>query len=137
MNEQHFDALPPVNVPPQPQSETGGQSGEVATNSQAERQPVPAGDQSSAGMVNPAATQAAQPVALPPALPQDDQGAPTATTPPIADDIDLIEKEWVDKAKQIVERTKQDPYVQNEEMTKMKADYLKKRYNRDIKASKT
>lgn len=56
-------------------------------------------------------------------------------TPQIADDTDLIEKEWVDKAKQIVEHTKHDPYQQNNEMNKIKADYLKKRYNKDIKLS--
>lgn len=53
--------------------------------------------------------------------------------PEIADDNDLIEKEWVDKAKKIVEQTKADPHTQNKEMNKMKADYLKKRYNKDMK----
>lgn len=50
-----------------------------------------------------------------------------------ADDADLIEKEWVVKAKQIVEQTKNDPYVQNKQITRMKADYIKKRYNKDLK----
>jgi general stress protein 26 len=54
-------------------------------------------------------------------------------TPQIADDADLIEKEWVEKAKEIVEQTKHDPYLQNKEITKVKADYMKKRYNKDIK----
>jgi hypothetical protein len=58
----------------------------------------------------------------------------TATTL-IADDTDLIEKEWVIKAKAIVAYTKDDPHMQNREMTKMKADYLKKRYNKDLKLS--
>lgn len=58
-----------------------------------------------------------------------------AATPQIADDADLIEKEWVDKAKQIVERTKHDPHQQTKEMNTMKADYLKKRYNKDLKLS--
>jgi hypothetical protein len=51
----------------------------------------------------------------------------------IADDADLIEKEWVSKAKAIVEQTKHDPYQQNQAMTKVKAEYLKKRYNKDLK----
>ncbi len=51
----------------------------------------------------------------------------------IADDTDLIEKEWVDKAKAIVAQTKDDPHLQNQEITKVKTDYLKKRYNKDIK----
>jgi hypothetical protein len=56
-------------------------------------------------------------------------------TPHIADDIDLIEKEWVVKAKEIVAKTKDDPYRQNQEMSKVKADYLKKRYNKDLRLS--
>ncbi len=58
---------------------------------------------------------------------------PISATPQIADDNDLIEKEWVLKAKQIVAATKDDPYVQNREINKFKADYLKKRYNKDLK----
>ncbi len=53
--------------------------------------------------------------------------------PAIADDVDLIEREWVHKAKEIVEHTKGDPHAQNKEMNKAKADYLKKRYNKDLK----
>jgi hypothetical protein len=58
-----------------------------------------------------------------------------AGMPAIADDTDLIEKEWVVKAKEIVERTKHDPYQQNKEVERVKADYLKKRYNKDIKVT--
>ncbi len=50
-----------------------------------------------------------------------------------ASDIDLIEKEWVLKAKAIVAHTHGDPYTQNKEINKIKADYIKKRYNKDIK----
>jgi hypothetical protein len=56
-----------------------------------------------------------------------------AGMPMIADDTDLIEKEWVEKAKQIVERTSHDPYLQSKELNKLKSDYLKKRYNKDLK----
>lgn len=56
-------------------------------------------------------------------------------TPAVADDIDLIEKEWVDKAKAIVNSTRNDPHSQNDEMNRFKADYMKKRYNKDIKLS--
>lgn len=60
---------------------------------------------------------------------------PTMPTnmPAIADDTDLIEKEWVVKAKEIVARTRNDPYKQNKEVERVKAEYLKKRYNKDIK----
>lgn len=61
--------------------------------------------------------------------------APLMTDAMIADDTDLIEKEWVERAKAIVAQTKDDPYKQNEEITKVKAVYLKKRYNKDLKVS--
>ena len=54
-------------------------------------------------------------------------------SPAEADDNDLIEQEWVNKAKAIVESTHDDPYLQNKEINKFKADYIKKRYKRDIK----
>lgn len=66
--------------------------------------------------------------------PQDDVSATTqSSTPAIVDDGDLIEKEWVSKAKQIVERNRDNPYKQSEELTVFKADYLKKRYDKSIK----
>lgn len=69
-----------------------------------------------------------------------DPASPTVTrtsTPEMADDVDLIEKEWVHKAKEIVARTKDDPRQQNQEMNRVKADYLKKRYDKDIKLDET
>jgi Rieske Fe-S protein len=56
--------------------------------------------------------------------------------PQIADDVDLIEKEWVNKTKDIVQRTKDDPYNQNRQIVRLRADYMKKRYNKDIKLTK-
>ena len=53
----------------------------------------------------------------------------------MADDIDIIEKEWVDKAKAIVEKTKADPHQQSTEVNALKADYLKKRYGKDVKVT--
>ncbi|MDB5175890.1 MAG: hypothetical protein JWM81_748 [Candidatus Saccharibacteria bacterium] len=69
----------------------------------------------------------------------DAQAVASSTTqsgaPVVADDTDLIEKEWVTKAKQIVERTREDPYQQSKDMTVFKADYMQKRYNKSIKLS--
>lgn len=58
--------------------------------------------------------------------------AVAGSSPMIADDVDLIEKEWVEKAKEIVEKTKDNPYLQNKAMSEFKADYIKKRYNKDL-----
>jgi hypothetical protein len=87
----------------------------------------------------------APPTALPPIPDQPPMNAAISTAitqsnglpgmPTIADDTDLIEKEWVLKAKEIVERTKHDPYQQNKEVERIKADYLKKRYNKDVKVT--
>ena len=60
---------------------------------------------------------------------------PAASTPAIADDIDLIEKEWVLRAKQIVDKTRENPFIQSKELNKIKAEYIKKRYNKEIKLS--
>lgn len=74
----------------------------------------------------------------PPAFPVQPQsnGVTTGslpTAPAVADDLDLIEKEWVLKAKAIVAQTRTDPHAQNAEMNRFKADYMKKRYQKDIK----
>ncbi|MBI1856856.1 hypothetical protein HY003_00450 [Candidatus Saccharibacteria bacterium] len=58
-----------------------------------------------------------------------------SSLPSVADDTNLIEKTWVIKAKEIVEKTKDNPYIQNQAMNIVKADYLKKRYGKDIKLS--
>lgn len=63
---------------------------------------------------------------------------PTTTqvsVPQVDDDNDLIEKEWVNKAKQIVERNRDNPYKQSEELTVFKADYMKRRYGKTIKVN--
>jgi len=53
-------------------------------------------------------------------------------TPLTANDDDLIEKEWVDKAKKIVAETRDDPYQREEAVNKLQVDYLKKRYGREL-----
>ena len=52
-----------------------------------------------------------------------------------ADDGDLIEKEWVNKAKAIVEKTQNDPYQQSKELNFLRAGYMQKRYSKIIKLS--
>lgn len=56
-----------------------------------------------------------------------------ATTPSVAADDDVIEKEWVNKAKKVVSDTKGDPYRQGHEVSKLQADYLQKRYGKQVK----
>ncbi len=49
------------------------------------------------------------------------------------DNADALDQEWVDKAKAIVEKTKNDPYVESRELGRVKADFLRTRYNKHIK----
>ncbi len=65
---------------------------------------------------------------------------PVAADPPATaaassadDDMDALDEEWVNKAKAIVERTKDDPYMQSKELNKAKAEYLRVRYSKEIK----
>lgn len=59
------------------------------------------------------------------------------TNPVIAADGDLIEKEWVDRAKQIVTETRDQPRLREERTSELKRDYLGKRFGREIGVSKT
>lgn len=89
------------------------------------------------GMVLP--TPAPQPIADPVQDDDEDQTVSDAQkkaelqAPELANDVDVIEKEWVDKAKQIVKDSIDDPYNQNHNVSVLKADYMKKRYGKDIK----
>lgn len=53
-------------------------------------------------------------------------------SPAAAADDDLIEREWVDKAKAIIAATKDDPYRREREINKLQIDYIRKRYGRTI-----
>ena len=55
--------------------------------------------------------------------------------PPEANELDLIEKEWVIHLKQIVNQTQDNPFLQQAEISKAKADYMRKRYNKKIKTT--
>lgn len=65
-------------------------------------------------------------------LPNPDPSASQATTT-IADDADVIEKEWVDKAKRIVAETKGDPHKKSQELTGLKKEYIETRFGKVIK----
>lgn len=55
--------------------------------------------------------------------------------PALASDDDLIEKEWVDKAKKIIVETQNDPYRREQEVNKLQVDYLRKRYGKELGTS--
>lgn len=61
------------------------------------------------------------------------QSSTTIATASTADDVDLIEKEWVEKAKSIVAKTFNDPYLQNKAFGNLRSEYMKKRFGKTIK----
>ncbi|MFI5212362.1 MAG: hypothetical protein ACHQTE_00180 [Candidatus Saccharimonadales bacterium] len=75
-------------------------------------------------------------VSLPsPTVTSDDATLTDTSAPIVAADEDLIEKEWVDKAKKIILQTKDDPYRREQEVGQLQADYLRKRYGKELGAS--
>lgn len=67
--------------------------------------------------------------------PVDDSQATATVSPIVAGDEDLIEKEWVDKAKEIIDQTKDDPHARTAKVNELQRDYLQKRYGKVIGAS--
>lgn len=138
MNPQEQEHVPSFELPP-------ARPAEQNTVAMPERQGADRNEkQANVAVEHGAARQQAPP--MPPQLTQQPVGqasvpdpyaqpAGQVTGPPVAEDADLIEKEWVTKAKEIVARTSHDPHLQNKEMNKFKADYLKKRYNKEVKIS--
>ena len=49
-----------------------------------------------------------------------------------AEDIDVIEKEWVERAKKVLQHTVDDPFLGTRQVSVLKAEYMKKRFNREL-----
>ena len=128
-------------LPSQPQAP---ESGEQAQEQAIEQQPVSqeAGVGKQAPRPGSTAVSDDVQVQLPaaPAVPvlPTDEPAPVAPVSPLtaglkAHESDLIEKEWIGKTKDIVAKTTEDPHRQKEELSRVKADYIHKRFNKIIK----
>jgi hypothetical protein len=116
------------SVPFPPNPETGFERAEKPMEQQGEAAPA---------AVN-AAPILPTPIVAPSPLPVNDDGAvaqDAAENPLTANDDDLIEKEWVDKAKKIIAETRDDPHRREQEVGKLQADYLKKRYGKELSAT--
>lgn len=128
---------PPTNSPELPMPRPEVNSGEHGP-AQTKPESVNFGRESisqQGPMVAPAMMPSAIPAAA--AVTVDDVVAGNATAvsaaTSIADDVDVIEKEWVDKAKRIVMETKEDPNLQSKELGKFKAEYVNKRFQKNLK----
>lgn len=76
-----------------------------------------------------------QPPAAQPLLPV--QSTIVNTSALVAADTDHIEKQWIDAAKRVAAKTQADPYTQKNEMSKVKANYIQKRFQKTIKTDDT
>jgi hypothetical protein len=125
-NPEMHHSVPDMGSEHLPDNETSGETGhEKEQNIQRGDRPGPAPPPINVALPTPT-------VALPTPVQQvaDDTAGPT-----IASDDDLIEKEWVDKAKQIISQTQNDPFKREKEIGKLQADYLKKRYGKELGVS--
>lgn len=138
MNSQ-FDKPHNLNLPP-PMPEGGPEPApslpEQAGRPRQETAPVTPERAPQATIVPPVA---ATPVALPrqqqqgSAVMDDVDRTTDVAVPALARNNDLIEKEWVARAKEIIEKTKDDPRLQSRDLTVFRADYMYKHYGRTLK----
>ena len=76
------------------------------------------------------------PVIAPPLMPNpfaQTTPVPVNDSPAVAADEDVIEKEWVEKAKKVINETKHDPFLQEQAVSRLQADYIQKRYGKIVK----
>lgn len=63
----------------------------------------------------------------------EEEAASQFSVAPAEDTDTSFDEEWVEKARQVVSRTQNDPFLQSQELGKLKAQYIKLRYNKDVK----
>lgn len=121
-------AMPPVETPAQPNTETAPPAVETT--------PQP-------GAAAPVQAAQAQTPLVPAVTPPPAQSVHTGSVqgralydPSLvnmeAADEDLIEKEWVDKAEEIITNDEDNPYVEDQHQHDISRVYLKKRFNLDV-----
>ncbi len=127
--------MPPFRSPEQPAYSQPNNKPEQTPSIEQGEQKTGAGAGDVGGPMLPPPLPVAQPIQPLPVdtTAQPAQDASAAQSPLTADDVDVIEKEWVVRAKQIVNQTKNDPYQQEHEVSKLQADYLRKRFGVEVK----
>lgn len=124
-------------LPPQPESHEGDE-----TRQEKGRETAPA-PQERVGKTAPPPALPAIPDDIPAAdapvlaAPASDDAATRHVADGSAKDIDRIEPAWVNKAKEIIAQTHDDPYLQKDQMSKVKAEYIQKRFGKQIKTEGT
>ncbi len=97
-----------------------------------EREPLP----QEASVTQPQQTMPALPQPVVSVVDDDDATAALLTAlPDVAADDDLIEKEWVNKAKHIIAETADDPHAREQAISQLQKEYLRKRYGKEVGVS--
>ena len=125
LEQQPVVAPPQERIPVLPTPEGGIETGADRREQTADAQAA-AADAAAIGTTMPASSGVAS-VA--------DPATTTTDSPIVAADEDVIEQEWVDKAKQIIASTKDDPHQRTEQVNRLQKDYLKKRYGKELGSS--
>lgn len=123
----HFEA------PPTPETTGEDQESQVEHGQPARQETAPSKAPSAPAQATP---QVNLPVTTPPKTDDQQTGQKPSdnksviTAPLHAAEANSIEKEWVDALKLVEARTKNDPYKQKQEVSRIKADYQMKRFNK-------
>ena len=133
MNPSREGTQPNFELPAQPRSnETENQQLEKAAETAAAR-PEQAGKQAKQPVLP---TTLDLPVADTPtiAIPGADDSAQTQSDHRTqSEDSDRIDSVWINKTKAVISQTRSDPYEQKVQVSKVKAEYIQKRFNKQVK----
>lgn len=115
----------PTEVSSQPENETS-KAIEQNTFGPAPQQPQPPSAQSFDGATATGASNTT------------DQGQAGAQSTPmqVPEEKDNIDQAWIDRIQGVVDQTKNDPHARNQAISRLRADYMKQKYNKDIKLVK-
>lgn len=104
---------------------------DVANNSERKVESEAKSDDNSIKLPAPVIPDSSQQVTVNPVV-HSDVSLMSSTSPLYAKDSDIIEKEWIDQAKQIILDTADDPYLREQKIGDLQKDYIEKRYGRKI-----
>ncbi len=91
------------------------------------------GEQSSGRELSPVIAQGLTLPAVPTTvIPAPSQPQGSVNAPVTAADEDLIESEWVNRAKQIIRETEGDPHERERQISELRRTYIRERYGRQI-----
>ena len=117
--------MPSFDLPPINSEATGGIVNNPIMAQNDQPQPVNGG----------VPTFTAPPMATNPQYLQDSTSVQNVASPAVANDIELMEKEWANRVREINQATNGDPYEKSRQLALLKGEYLQKRYQKTLKST--